>query len=465
MERQPPKVEELDPEVERRIFAITEMISGRASVTDLAAKLGISRERLYELLHRSLDVLREALKPQKPGRKAVPRDPETQELKKLLRQAERRARRAESLLAVATRQARGPEKDPDPRTPSRRPRKGHKGNDYPASEKAEALEHLDQEKGLGTSQADFAKATGYPERTLSRWGHRREDGALADRPPMPLTLPSRIPETRRREIRHLRLVKNGTYGAEAIRMALSAPESVSTIGRILKEPWEPKEVVWTKVGACQALDFMHLGPLTDWGRLLTVQDEASRFKPLWERRSSWTDRQVARYLERVWALLGVPLILKHDQGSEFISGYFQRFLAEHQVLSMPSPPYRGSYNGKEERANGFIRAWTRPVEQTLSRDLLPAVLQEACLDLNYERPLKVLGARTPYEAFSSDPRVSSDERRRLLQAAETWAKLQPVETQCKERGLWIRRKAAVVAAQETGLLVIRPRQKCQRIPA
>ena len=132
---------------------------------------------------------------------------------------------------------------------------------------------------------------------------------------------------------------------------------------------------------------------------------------------------------------------------------------------MPSPPYRGSYNGKEERSNGFIRAWTRPVERSGVVELLPGRLEEACRDLNYERPLAVLGARTPYEAFSLGQRVSEADRRALLHAAESWARLQPVESQCKERGLWIRRKAAVVAAQGTGLLVIRPRQKCQPIPA
>ena len=464
MDRQPPKVEELDPEVERRIFAMVQMISGRESVDTLSEKLGLSRERLYELMHLTLDLLREGLKPRKPGRKAKSVDPEKELLKRQLKQTERKLARAESLLAIATRQARGPDKDPDPTKP-RRPRRGHKGNRYPPAEKAETLEHLDQEKDLGTSQADFSRATQYPPRTLNRWKHRRQAAALADRPSRPEHVPSRIPETRREEIRHLALVKQGTYGAMAIRMALAAPESVSTIGRILREPWQPSEVVWTRVGACQALDFMHLGPLTGWGRLLTVQDEASRFKPLWELRPRWTDREVAGYLLRAWKLLGVPAILKHDQGPEFISGYFQGFLAEHRVLSMPSPPYRGSYNGKEERSNGFIRAWTRPVERSGAVELLPRRLSEACQDLNYERPLKVLGARTPYEAFSSGPRISSAERQRLLLVAESWAKLQSVEAQCKERGLWIRRKAAVVAAQDVGLLVIRPRQKCQPIPA
>ncbi len=463
----PPRTEDLDPEVEKRLFAILRGITGGASVNDLAERLGISRERYYELTRKVLRATREALKPEKPGRKAAAADPEKRAMEKRIRQLEKELSRKQTLLDIARRQGKGPEKDPDPGAPGGAgARKGDKGNRYPMSEKAEALDHLDQEKALGTTQEDFSEATGYCPRSLCRWELRRAEGDLADRPSRPLHVANRIPESRREEIRCLHRMKQGTYGAEALRMALSAPESASTIGRILREPgWEPMEVIWTKVGVCHALDFMHLGPRTSWGRLLTVQEEHSRFKPLWEVRRTWDSRAVARHLERVWDLLGAPLILKHDQGSEFTSGYFQGFLAGCGVLSLPSPGYRGSYNGKEERSNGFIRAWTRPVEHSQQRGLLPLRLLAAYEDLNYERRYKVLGGRTPDEVFSSGPRVSWEDRQDLLRAAASWASLQSVEDRGKERGLWIQRRAAVVAAQETGLLVIRPRKKCQPVSA
>ena len=249
-------------------------------------------------------------------------------------------------------------------------------------------------------------------------------------------------------------------------MALDVPQSESSIRRILRaSPWDPREVLWTKVGICHALDFMHLGPLGSWGRLLTLQEERSRFKPLWELRPNWTSQTVARYLEEAWESLGVPLIVKHDQGPEFISSYFQGFLTAHHVLSLPNPPYRGSYNGKEERLNGFIRAWTRPLELHDRPDLLPQVLAEAYQDLNFERPLQVLGARTPYDVFSTARRVLPANRDDLLQAAERFTTMHACDLALKERGLLLKRKAAVVAAQEVGLLVIRPSQKCQPISA
>lgn len=463
----PPKVEDLDPATEQRLIAILQGITGGSPVSELAARLGLSRERYYELQRKVLRASREALKPEKPGRKAALADPEKRALERRIRRLEKELSRQQTLLSIAKRQGKGPEKDPDPSSPGGAlARKGDKGNRYPTSEKAEVLTNLDQEKALGTTQADFARATGYSLRSLGRWRHRADQGALADRPSRPLRVPSKIPESRREEIRHLHLVKRGTYGPEALRLAMGGPESASTIGRILQEPrWEPMEALWTKVGACHALDFMHLGPLGRWGRLLTVQEEYSRFKPMWELRRTWSSRAVARHLEHVWDLLGVPLILKHDQGSEFTSGYFQGFLAGCGVLSLPSPPYRGSYNGKEERSNGFIRAWTRPVEESQRRDLLAPRLLAAYEDLNYERRYTVLGGRTPDEVFSSGPRVCAEDRRALLRAAKSWASLQSVEDRCKERGRWIQRRAAVVAAQETGLLVIRPRKKCQPVSA
>ncbi len=462
----PPKAEDLDPQVEKRLFAILKGLMGGASVNELAERLGISRERYYELQRKVLRVSREALKPEKPGPKSVPCDPETAALKRENRQLKQELQKAKTLLDVAKRQAKGPQKDPDPPSPRGPRRQGHKGNRYPSAEKAQALGNLDQEKALGTSQADFCRATAYSPKSLDRWRSRQQAGALRDRPSTPLRVHNRTPQIQRERIVHLYLEKNGTYGSEALKMALHAPEGKSTIARILAGyPWGHLEAIWTLVGACHALDFMHLGPRTGWGRLLTLQDEASRFKPLWELRPSWSSQQVCRYLERVWEILGVPLILKHDQGSEFISDHFQGFLKAHRVLSLPSPPYRGSYNGKMERTNGFIRLWTRPVEQRLQHHLLPRVLSVACQDLNYERPLAVLGARTPYDVFSSDARVTPQHRLDLLQAAGAWATMQSADDCTKERGLWIRRKAAVVAAQGVGLLVICPGKKCQPVSA
>ena len=341
----PPMTEDLDPEREQRLFAILRGIQGGMSVNVLAAQLGISRTLYYKLQRQVIRAAREALKPQKPGRKAPVRDSQRDKLQRENLRLKRELESTKSLLAVAKRQARGPEEDPEPPRPQRR--RGHTGNRFPEAEKAEALEHLQQEQDLGTPKADFCRATGYCSKSLDRWLPRRTAGALADRPSVALSQPNRIPESRCRKIVHLALVKRGTYGAEAIRMALGAPESESSIRRILRaSPWDPKEVLWTKVGICHALDFMHLGPWGTWGRLLTLQEEHSRFKPLWELRPNWSSRGAVRYLQEAWEIVGTPLILKHDQGPEFISSYFQGFLAERHVLPLPNPPYRGSYNGK-----------------------------------------------------------------------------------------------------------------------
>ena len=75
--------------------------------------------------------------------------------------------------------------------------------------------------------------------------------------------------------------------------------------------------------------------------------------------------------------------------------------------------------------------------------------------------MAVLGARTPYEALSLGQRVPDADRRAWLHATESWARLQSVESRCKERGLWIRRKAAAERTVE-GLLERFSPDKCAR---
>ena len=465
----PPRVEDLDPEVERRLFAVVAGITGRMPVNHLAEQLGISRQRYYQLQEKALGALREALQSNAPGPQGKQESAEVKALRRQVEELERKLKRTESLLEVARRQANGPQKDPDPDPPPfRKPsRQGDPANRYPASQKHQALWDLDQERSLGISLEDFCQATGYSDRTLRRWKHRAREGKLLDLPSRPLQVANRIPDARRIQILEFHRSKGGTYGAETLKAKMEAPESVSSIRRIVREPWEPQQVVWTYVGVCQSVDFMHLGPLGRWGRMIVGQEAYSRFKPLWESRAHWSSRLVAGYLLRLWDLLGMPLFLKHDLGSEFISDYFQDFLKEHRVIPLPSPPRRPQFNGQQERGNRFIREWTRPVEQSGRQELLPGVIHRAWEDLNFQRPLKVLEWRTPHEAFTFGPRLPQGAltRDRLLQRVGGLITMLQAEGRRSSDRWYFQRKAAGIAAQEWGLLCFRPRRKCQPIPA
>ena len=149
----PPRVEDLDPEVEKKLFAIIAGVSGQSPVNRLAEQLGISRERYYELQRKFLKAARESLKPQKPGPKKKQTDPEA--LQKEVKELRKQLKRTESLLAVAKRQTKGPqdEDDPDPLLSGGSPRKkSDKGNRYSASEKKQALKDVGGEKALGATK-------------------------------------------------------------------------------------------------------------------------------------------------------------------------------------------------------------------------------------------------------------------------------------------------------------------------
>lgn len=460
IEEDPPRMEDLDPATERRLHAVISALSGSLPVSEAARMLGISRERYYQLQRKAVRALREALTPEKPGPKGPPEDPEREEMKRKVEEAARRERDLAAKLEIAKRQTVGPKEGTS--LPPKTPRKGDHGNRYGPGEKQDALDRVRCEQTEGGSQKRFCAVTGYAPRTLQRWARRP---TLEDRPSRPLHVANRTPEGRREEIRRFDLEKRGTYGAEAIRLALGAPESVSTIGRILREErWEPKEVAWMGVGVCQATDLMALGARGSWGRLITTQEAYSRYKPVWDVRGSWDSRKVAGYQEAVWEILGTPLVLKHDQGTEFASDYFQDFLRSCGVVSLPSPVRRPSYNGQEERANRFIRAWTRPVEKAGRLDLLGGVLIDAWKDLNYDRRMSALDGRTSHEAFVQGPRPTVD-RQGFLQEVESRATIIEAMTGTSRDRFRAQRRATVSVAQAWGLLRISPRRICQPISA
>lgn len=534
----PPFAEDLNPEVEKRLRAIMLAMAGVFPVSQIASDLGLSRESYYQLQRRVLEAAREALQPRKPGPAGQPPNPERDLLEKELKEARKENRSLQSQLDLArrllARKGKKPD-DSDPASPDPSPgkQKANKGNRFPEDEQREALENLDAQSSEGDTQDKFCLVTGYRRQTLYRWKKTQEEVTLRLWDPLepsppgysrPVNSPpagsqaaaNRIPEERRELFRAFALLKRGTYGAQAIKMATGAPESLSTIKRILRgqdqdlkpESSRPQhEVLWTRVNACQAVDFLHLGPRGHWGRMVTVQEAYSRYKPLWEVRQSWDRKNLAgpqldRFLQEAWSLMGVPLFLKYDLGSEFRNQEFQQFLENFQVIGLPSPARRPSYNGQEERGNRFIRAWSRPVEVANQREHLPEILTEAMLDLNYQRPLAVLGTQTPYESFRHGPGIDHIDRKSLLQRVRELVKLfdteQPSGGKNDAPG-WLRsevnrvtglkllpeigeirgsngsrrshdpyrsqRKAAKVAAQEYGLLQIRPTELCQPISA
>ena len=81
-------------------------MSKKEKVAALCRRMGISRKQYYKLAKRAQRALREALSPQRRGRKNKIADPEKEALKKQVRGLRLKLVRTETLLAVAQKIAR-----------------------------------------------------------------------------------------------------------------------------------------------------------------------------------------------------------------------------------------------------------------------------------------------------------------------------------------------------------------------
>lgn len=459
-----PNMEDLDPQVEQRLFTIIQGISGQAPISHLAESLGVSRETYYTLQRKVMRAMREALTSEKAGRKKVESSEKKVLLEKEIQELRQEKERLQTQLNMAQRLLMAeddPEDDPPSPKTKRRKKKGSQGNRYSRQEKLEILDDLNRETSVGQTQTLFCKVTGHSPATLSRWKSKKDQGTLKDKPSIPKTIPHKVSEEKRRKILDFHIHKKGTYSPEQIQKKMGLTESVNTIRRIIQGTYQVK---WTAVNLCHSIDFMQMGPKkSTLGRLLCLQEAYSRFKPQWDLSTNWTSRKVEEFLENAWDVAGKPMFLKSDQGTEFTSLRFQDFLKNHKVIPIVSPPYRASYNGKEERSHRDIRKWTRPVEKIGSLRVMARILSEAIQDLNMERPMKTLDWATPMKTFTEGPRVKLNRDGYLEEVGELTEQLKEKKSPDK---FYAQRRAVIIAAQGNGHLRISLNKKlCQPISA
>lgn len=60
-------------------------------------------------------------------------------------------------------------------------------------------------------------------------------------------------------------------------------------------------------------------------------------------------------LDHLFTVCGAPLVLKTDNGSEFMAGVFKRMLKEHNIVHLLSPAYYPPYNGAIEAGIGSLK--------------------------------------------------------------------------------------------------------------
>jgi hypothetical protein len=214
------------------------------------------------------------------------------------------------------------------------------------------------------------------------------------------------------EVRRLDHAMNRTFGTETIYETYGGlmPRDLiaQTIRRIRSEIhrgdwWRALRYEFTAVDAVWSVDFLQVGAA---GRIMRVQEERSRYVLLHEYRVSWSEAAAAREGYRLMIARGRPLALKHDLGPEFKSGVFQSMLRGLGVISLPNPPYWPRSNGKLERGNRDTRQWEIPFTD------VPRTTEDHVREIgrgihvhNTIRPRKILGWRTPEQAYTTGRRA------------------------------------------------------------
>ena len=179
-------------------------------------------------------------------------------------------------------------------------------------------------------------------------------------------------------------------------------------------------LVWKHVGAVWSIDFTepqeHIGGTDRW--ILAIRDLASGYQLAWRSCAQATAEGVVAVLTALFLEHGAPLVLKSDNGSQFIAQITLMLLVEWRVVPLFNPPRRPAYNGGLERTHPMLKGYTAAVARAQGRPaaLLPEDLETGRLNAN--RFTRKLGPKSPTadELWCDRPRIT-DELRVAFQAS------------------------------------------------
>ena len=240
----------------------------------------------------------------------------------------------------------------------------------------------------------------------------------------------RISEEVRRRVIELDRYYRSTWDARAIAHVVGI--GAATVAKILRElrgprpkrakPPHTRRTRFIKRDVMWSSDFVRLG----WGWLLMrTIDEMSGYRLGWDLcRSETAGAAVAHARSIVQRMERAPLVWKYDHGSAFTSDAFQRFLAEHRIVSYPTQPHAPWTNGRMERDHQDVHTWLIPLTRAwagkeLPRAVLDREIDEGMLMFNYVKPRAVHGFRKSAEVyFDEEAALNAGEAMRVRLAQE-----------------------------------------------
>jgi transposase InsO family protein len=177
-------------------------------------------------------------------------------------------------------------------------------------------------------------------------------------------------------------------------------------------------LIWHLVGAVWAIDFTEPTDYIDgtdrW--ILSIRDLASRHQILWMSFIQATAAAVVEILLALFQQHGPPLVLKSDNGSQFIAEVTTQLLSSREVTPLFSPPRRPSYNGGIERPHPILKQYMAAAAAAAGRCGAPTSEDLAKARNNANRFTRPHGPQGPtaQELWQTRPPISTDQRQAFL---------------------------------------------------
>jgi putative transposase len=131
--------------------------------------------------------------------------------------------------------------------------------------------------------------------------------------------------------------------------------------------------------------------------VLTIIDTFSRFSPAIEPRFNFRGADVVAVLERVGREVGLPAVIRVDQGSEFVSRDLDLWAYQRGVTLDFSRPGKPTDNAFIESFNGKFRPECLNAHWFISLDDTRRKCEAWRRDYNEERPHSSIGNKAPIE--------------------------------------------------------------------
>lgn len=323
----------------------------------------------------------------------------------------------------------------------------------------------------------YCRVVGISRGLFYRWKRRALTGQLENFKPIARNIWWQVPEAFKQQV--IRFALEHPQLSSCCVLAKKFGISSASAWRILiknriKTMKEQKEIKrkehgfseWLKIHACWSVDAIHLRFMGGRLYLILVLEEYSRLILGWKLCADLTSANATELIQGIIQEIGIkPLVIKHDQGKEFMGSIFQGFLKSLGIIPLPSPAYYAPFNGRLERMNRLIRRFTRPFEEKIDTTLaeLESMIKHAVREINDYLPRLIFDGLTSREVYEQKEVYTEQDRENLLKLIpQEQARLE--ETYSKKAVLDRHRTDVVKALRETKLCEVQFGKNVRRFP-